>query len=39
MLAYIFHFQPSELWNMDGKEIAFWNKRAVEIARILRSRR
>lgn len=31
MLAYVFHFQPSQLWSMDADDLAFWASRAGEI--------
>jgi hypothetical protein len=27
-LAAVFHFQPSELWTMDGRELVFWHEQA-----------
>ena len=31
-LAAEFHFQPSELWEMDTSDLAFWQARAQEVA-------
>jgi len=33
VIAYVFHFPPSELWDMDGEEIVFWIERAKELNR------
>ncbi|WP_219924665.1 GpE family phage tail protein [Halomonas sp. ND22Bw] len=32
MIAYLFHFPPSELWDMDAADLAFWAARGEEIA-------
>ncbi|MBI4209531.1 MAG: GpE family phage tail protein [Deltaproteobacteria bacterium] len=29
-LAFIFHFQPSELWEMEAEDLLFWMERARE---------
>jgi hypothetical protein len=30
-LAYFYHFQPSELWDMDTDELLIWYEQAVRI--------
>lgn len=30
-VAYVFHFPPGELWNMDGDELLMWHDQAVRI--------
>ena len=30
-MAYIFHFQPSEMWAMDANELMLWYGQAVRI--------
>jgi len=30
-LAAVFHFQPSDLWNMDGDELLMWHAQAVRV--------
>ena len=30
-LAYFYHFQPSELWEMELDELLMWNEQAVRI--------
>ncbi len=30
-LAFVFHFQPSELWNMDAEELLMWHQQAERI--------
>jgi len=35
LIAYVFHFNSSDIWNMDDLELIFWNDRATEIAKEL----
>lgn len=30
-LAYVFHFQPSELWAMEAEEMSMWHAQAIRI--------
>ncbi|MBU4318692.1 MAG: GpE family phage tail protein [Proteobacteria bacterium] len=30
-LAYFFHFQPSELWDMEIEELLLWHEQGVRI--------
>jgi hypothetical protein len=30
-LAAVFHFQPSELWQMTVEDLAFWVKQAIRM--------
>ncbi|HBD18684.1 MAG TPA: GpE family phage tail protein [Arenimonas sp.] len=30
-LAYVFHFQPSELWGMELEELLMWHEQALRI--------
>ncbi|WP_281182836.1 GpE family phage tail protein [Billgrantia gudaonensis] len=32
-MAYVFHFPPSELWEMDVRELTFWLQRAKRLKR------
>ena len=32
-LAYVFHFQPSELWAMTSEEMLFWNEQAIRVVK------
>lgn len=32
-LAYVFHFQPSELWAMEAEELTMWHAQAIRIGR------
>ncbi len=32
-LAYVFHFQPSELWAMEADEMSMWHAQALRIGR------
>jgi hypothetical protein len=34
MIAYAFHFQPSEIWAMDARELDFWADEADRIAKL-----
>nr|DAY76245.1 MAG TPA: hypothetical protein [Caudoviricetes sp.] len=31
MMAAVFHFQPSEIWEMDASEMNFWTQEAEKI--------
>ncbi|MDR2451576.1 MAG: GpE family phage tail protein [Candidatus Accumulibacter sp.] len=33
MIAFVFHFPPSEIWNMPLSEMAFWRRKAEKIVR------
>jgi hypothetical protein len=36
LIAYVFHFNSSDIWDMDANELIFWNDRADEISKELR---
>lgn len=36
MIAYVFHFPPSELWEMDVQELRWWQERAKRLRKHIR---
>jgi hypothetical protein len=33
-IAFMFNFQPSELWEMDDHELIFWHKQAKRFVKV-----
>lgn len=33
LVAYVFHFSPSAIWNMELDDLVFWTERALKFTR------
>jgi hypothetical protein len=36
LIAYLFHFPPSEIWAMPISELAFWRRKAEKIVEAMK---
>ncbi|MDR1276382.1 MAG: GpE family phage tail protein [Candidatus Accumulibacter sp.] len=37
MIAYLFHFPPSEIWSMSLSDMAFWQREAEKIVEAMKA--